>query len=56
MSDPAIPMRRAREIRRARARTPPAKYPYIRRHLQPVELLSAEAIEIIEANAETILE
>jgi trimethylamine--corrinoid protein Co-methyltransferase len=56
MSDPVIPMRRARDSRRARARTPPAKYPYIRRHLRPVELLSSEAIEIIEANAETILE
>src|SRR5579872_5781934 len=56
MSDPTLPTRRTRESRRARARMPPAKYPYIRRHLRPVELLSAEAIEIIEANAETILE
>ncbi|MGH8301168.1 MAG: trimethylamine methyltransferase family protein, partial [Steroidobacteraceae bacterium] len=56
MSDPASPTRRTRESRRARACTPPAKYPYIRRHLPPVELLSPEALEIIEANAETILE
>ena len=32
-----------------------AKYPYIRRKLPVVELLSSEAVEIIEANAETIL-
>jgi trimethylamine--corrinoid protein Co-methyltransferase len=56
MSDPSIATRHTRESRRARARTPPAKYPYIRRHLPPVELLSSEAVEIIEANAETILE
>jgi len=48
--------RRARAVRQARARTPAAKYPYIRRRLAPVELLSTEAVEIIEANAETILE
>jgi trimethylamine---corrinoid protein Co-methyltransferase len=48
--------RRGRAVRQARARTPAAKYPYIRRRLAPVELLSAEAVEIIEANAETILE
>ncbi len=46
----------ARDRKRARARTPPSKYPYIRRRLMPVELLSSEAVEIIEANAETILE
>ena len=45
-----------REQRRARARSPIRKYPYIRRKLAPVELLSSEAVEIIEANAETILE
>ena len=45
-----------RESRRARARTQAGKYPYIRRKLRPVELLSDEAVEIIEANAETILE
>jgi len=45
-----------RENRRARARTQAGKYPYIRRKLRPVELLSDEAVEIIEANAETILE
>jgi len=48
--------RPGRESRRARARAPAAKYPYIRRRLTPVELLSAEAVEVIEANAETILE
>ncbi|HVS77635.1 MAG TPA: trimethylamine methyltransferase family protein, partial [Steroidobacteraceae bacterium] len=56
MSDPDIPTRRTRESRRARARAPARKYPYIRRRLPPVDLLSSEAIEIIEANAETILE
>ena len=45
-----------RETRRARARSQAGKYPYIRRKLAPVELLSWEAVEIIEANAETILE
>src|SRR5579871_5072756 len=48
--------RRGRDQRRARARTVAAKYPYIRRKLPVVELLSSEAVEIIEANAETILE
>lgn len=48
--------RSGRESRRARARAPAAKYPYIRRRLAPVELLSVEAVEVIEANAETILE
>ncbi|MBV9621413.1 MAG: trimethylamine methyltransferase family protein, partial [Gammaproteobacteria bacterium] len=47
---------RSRDSRRARARAPAAKYPYIVRHLAPVELLSTEAVEIIEANAEMILE
>ncbi|MBS0364633.1 MAG: trimethylamine methyltransferase family protein [Proteobacteria bacterium] len=48
--------RRGRADARARARAGTAKYPYIRRRLAPVELLSAEAVEIIEANAETLLE
>jgi trimethylamine--corrinoid protein Co-methyltransferase len=48
--------RRGRENRLARARTQAAKYPYIRRKLPVVELLSSESVEIIEANAETILE
>jgi len=48
--------RRGRESRQARARAPTAKYPYIRRRLPTVELLSSEAVEVIEANAETILE
>ena len=50
----AVP--RGRDARRARAQTRAVKYPYIRRKLAPVELLGLEAIEIIEANAETILE
>jgi trimethylamine---corrinoid protein Co-methyltransferase len=48
--------RRGRDSRLARARAQASKYPYIHRRLKPVELLSAEAIEIIEANAETILQ
>ncbi len=48
--------RRGRDSRLARARSLATKYPYIRRRLHPVELLSSEAVEIIEANAETILE
>ncbi|MBS0373433.1 MAG: trimethylamine methyltransferase family protein [Proteobacteria bacterium] len=50
------PREAGRESRRARARSAVGKYPYIRRRLPPVDLLSAEAVEIIEANAETILE
>ncbi len=47
----------AREARRAvRGRQKAGKYPYIQRKLPVVELLSREDIEIIEANAETILE
>lgn len=56
MSETAAPARRTRETRRARSQAPAAKYRYIERRLQPVELLSREAVEIIEANAETILE
>ena len=56
MSDTSTTPRRGRDIRLARARTQAAKYPYIRRKLPVVELLSSEAVEIIEANAETILE
>jgi trimethylamine--corrinoid protein Co-methyltransferase len=55
MNDPPTPQRRGREVRRARAQARTVKYPYIRRQLKPVELLSEEAVEIIEANAETIL-
>jgi trimethylamine--corrinoid protein Co-methyltransferase len=47
----------ARESRRqARASKKAVKLPYIRRKLPVTELLSLEAVEIIEANAETILE
>ena len=57
MSETVTPSRRARDSRRrARAQSRGVKYPYIRRRLRPVELLSSEAVEIIEANAETILE
>jgi trimethylamine--corrinoid protein Co-methyltransferase len=56
MTETVTPARRGRDSRRARAQSPAVKYPYIRRRLQPVELLSTEAVEIIEANAETILE
>ncbi len=46
-----------RDARRAvRGKQRAGKYPYIQRKLPVVELLSTEAIEIIEANAETILE
>ena len=56
MSETVTPARRGRDSRRARAQSLAVKYPYIRRRLKPVELLSLEAIEVIEANAETILE
>jgi len=49
--------RQSRESRRiARGQQGLAKLPYIRRRLAPVDLLSAEAVEIIAHNAETILE
>ncbi len=51
----AAPLR-GREARKLRASALAAKFPYIRRKLPAVELMSAEAVEIIEANAETILE
>ncbi len=56
MTDAVPAARRGREARRLRAGAPAAKYGYIRRKLPPVELLSTEAVEIIEANAEMILE
>jgi trimethylamine--corrinoid protein Co-methyltransferase len=56
VTEAATAPRRSRDQRRARARAALAKYPYIRRRLPVVELLSSEAVEIIEANAETILE
>ncbi len=55
MTQTASPIRQGRESRRARARAPIAKYPYIRRRHPPIELLSTEAVVIIEANAEKIL-
>ena len=48
---------KARETRRnARARQGQAKLPFIRRRIPAVELLSSEACEIIEQNAELLLE
>jgi trimethylamine--corrinoid protein Co-methyltransferase len=47
----------SRETRRvAREQANAVKLPYIRRKLPTVDLLSTEAVDIIEANAETILE
>jgi trimethylamine--corrinoid protein Co-methyltransferase len=47
----------SRETRRvAREQAQAIKLPYIRRKLPTIDLLSSEAVEIIEANAETILE
>jgi trimethylamine---corrinoid protein Co-methyltransferase len=49
--------RLSREARRIeRARKGAAKLPYIRRKLPNIDLLSSEAVETIEHNAETILE
>ena len=46
-----------REARRAaRAQRKGVKLPYIRRRLPVIDLLSSEAVEVIEHNAETILE
>ena len=55
-TEPTAAPRRGRDIRRERAQKQAVKYPYIRRKLAPVELLSSESAEIIEANAETIME
>ena len=56
MIDTAALPRRGREARKQRANARATKFPYIRRRLPPVELFGAEALEIIETNAETILE
>lgn len=56
MTEAAAVPRRGREARMLRAQARSVKFPYIRRKLPVVELLSSEAVEIIEANAETILE
>ena len=57
MSEGKLIARRGRESRRqARSQHAAAKLPYIRRTLPAVELLSSEAVEIIEENAETILQ
>lgn len=42
--------------RQARSAQRPVSLPYITRNLPPVDLLSAEAIEIIETNADTLME
>jgi trimethylamine--corrinoid protein Co-methyltransferase len=53
----ARPERRGREARRAaRLHATVAHIPYITRNLPVTEILSAEGLAIIEANAETILE
>ena len=50
------PQRRGREARRAaRQQRAVATVPYISRNVPPVEMTSAESIEVIEHNAETIL-
>ncbi|MDE2305469.1 MAG: trimethylamine methyltransferase family protein [Gammaproteobacteria bacterium] len=56
MSETATPSRRGREARKQRASARASKFPYIRRRLAPVELFTAEALEVIEHNAETVLE
>jgi trimethylamine--corrinoid protein Co-methyltransferase len=57
MSEGPLVERRTRQSRRdARTKQRAAKLPFIRRQIPIVELLSQEAMEIIEANAETILE
>ena len=61
MTDQSVIARKTRgggrEVRRAaREKQKAVKLPYIRRKLPVTELLSLEAMEIIEANAETILE
>ena len=46
-----------REQRRAaRGKARAAQLPYIQRRLPVVELLSSEAVDVIEYNAETLLE
>jgi trimethylamine--corrinoid protein Co-methyltransferase len=56
MTEGKLIARRSRETRRIeRTRKGAAKLPYIRRRLPTVDLLSSEAVEIIERNAETIL-
>ncbi len=60
MSDPAAHAReprRGREARRsARARASAVSVPYITRKIPITEILSAEGLEIIEHNADTLLE
>jgi len=57
MVDESIPRSGRREARRAaRSRQGLAKLPFLRRQIPAVELLSSEACELIEHNAETLLE
>jgi trimethylamine---corrinoid protein Co-methyltransferase len=57
MVDQDAPRGKGRDARRAaRTRQGLAKLPYLRRRIPAVELLSNEACEVIEANAETLLE
>jgi trimethylamine---corrinoid protein Co-methyltransferase len=54
---PAAPVRRGREARKAaRLLRAASSIPYISRNIPPTNLLSEEALVIIEANAETILQ
>ena len=60
MSEPAATVReprRGREARRsARAHRSAASIPYITRKIPLTEMLSEEGLEIIERNADTLLE
>jgi len=57
MPENHLGVRRGREIRRqARTRQGFAKLEYIRRKLPVIDLLSGEAVEAIEHNAETVLQ
>lgn len=42
--------------RQARSSVSLARFPYITRNLPPTDILSAEAVELIEANADTLME
>jgi trimethylamine---corrinoid protein Co-methyltransferase len=57
MTDDTTPRGGRREARRAaRSRQGLAKLPYLRRQIPAVELLSSEACEVLEHNADTLLE
>ncbi|MEO1710561.1 MAG: trimethylamine methyltransferase family protein, partial [Pseudomonadota bacterium] len=53
----ARPQRRGRDARRAQRQSAAASsVPFIRRQISPVDMLSSEAIEVIEHQAEILLE